>query len=127
MLRSLDAPTREECTAERPRSNTPLAALTLLNDPSFVEAARVFADRILSEGGTNFESRLQFAFAWTLSREANKREIEILKELYTQSLSEFQADPESAKQLTTAGIAPASKHDVAELQLGRPLRERFLT
>lgn len=115
MLRSLDAPTREECTAERPRSNTPLAALTLLNDPSFVEAARVFADRILTEGGDDFESKLKFAFLWTLSREANRQETALLKELYSQSLVEFQADRESATQLTTTGIAPASKHDVSEL------------
>lgn len=115
MLRSLDAPTREECTAERPRSNTPLAALTLLNDPSFVEAARVFADRILSEGGDDFESRIQFAFSWTLSRKATQRELTLLNELFSQSLIEFQADRKAATQLTNTGMAPASKHDVAEL------------
>lgn len=115
MLRSLDAPTREECTAERPRSNTPLAALTLLNDPSFVEAARVFADRILNEGGETFEDRLEFAFAWTVSRPPEPREVELLKTLFESSLKEFQAAPDAAKQLTTTGQSPPSKQDVATL------------
>ena len=50
MMKAMDAPSREECTAQRPRSNTPTAALVLLNDPTFVEAARAFAARILTEG-----------------------------------------------------------------------------
>jgi hypothetical protein len=115
MLRSLDAPTREECTAERPRSNTPLAALTLLNDPSFIEAARVFADRTLSNGGKDFESRLRFVFQWTLSRKPNAKESGLLKSLFEQTHSEFQANPEAAKKLTSTGLAPKSKHDVTEL------------
>src|SRR5438876_8528860 len=56
---SFDAPPREECTADRPRSHTPLQALVLLNDPTFVEAARVFAERILRDGGPTTESRLR--------------------------------------------------------------------
>src|SRR5207237_8438382 len=51
MLKAFDAPTREECTAQRPRSNTPLGALVLLNDPTFTEAARVLGQRTLREGG----------------------------------------------------------------------------
>ncbi len=51
MLKAFDAPSREECTAQRPRSNTPLAALVLLNDPTFVEAARAFAAETLSRRG----------------------------------------------------------------------------
>ena len=62
MLKAFDAPSREECTAQRPRSNTPLAALTLLNDPTFVEAARVFAERIVREGGDADIGRFDFAF-----------------------------------------------------------------
>src|SRR5438874_3804443 len=68
MLKAFDAPTREECTAQRPISNTPLAALTLLNDPSFVEAARVLAARLLREGGTTEAERVRWAWRTVLSR-----------------------------------------------------------
>ena len=115
MLKSLDAPTREECSAERSRSNTPLAALTLLNDPSFIEAARVFADRILTEGGEDFESRLAFACQWTLSRNPTNREVKIFTQLFEENKTVFANDLESAKKLTSVGLAPVSSHDVAEL------------
>src|SRR5260370_32591513 len=61
-LVAFDAPSREECTVERPRSNTPLQALVLLNDPIYVEAARAFAECILRESGSGTESRIQFAY-----------------------------------------------------------------
>jgi hypothetical protein len=81
MLLAFDAPSREECTAERPRSNTPLAALTLLNDPTFVEAARALADRIVHEGGTNTDARLAWAWRQVLSRRPNPRELARLEPL----------------------------------------------
>ena len=81
MLKALDAPSREECTAERPRSNTPLAALTLLNDPTFVEAARAFGQRIVQEGGETDEERFQFAFDWAVSRAPDEVERGILAKL----------------------------------------------
>eukprot|EP00913_Durusdinium_trenchii_P008903 g8369.t1 len=68
MLKAFDAPSREECTAERPRSNTPIAAMTLLNDPTFVEAARVFAARILRNAGPSTDARLDYAFRLAVSR-----------------------------------------------------------
>src|SRR4029079_10507548 len=62
MLKAFDAPTREECTARRPRSNTPLAALVLLNDPSFIECARVLGQRVIADGGKTDSDRVAFAF-----------------------------------------------------------------
>jgi hypothetical protein len=79
MLKAFDAPSREEGSAERPVSNTPLAALTLLNDPSFNEAARHFAHRILNEGGSSDAARLQWAWRETLSRQAVPKEIKVME------------------------------------------------
>src|SRR5262249_5187830 len=79
MLKAFDAPTREECTAQRPVSNTPLQALALLNDPSFVEAARVFAARILREGDD--VARLAWAWREVLSRPISAREQDVLLRL----------------------------------------------
>src|SRR5262245_40485984 len=67
-LLAFDAPTREECTASRIISNTPMQALVLLNDPIFVEAARVFGERIMRQGGPTVDSRLRFAYECTVSR-----------------------------------------------------------
>ncbi len=67
-LLAFDASTREECVVERPRSNTPLQALVLLNDPSYVEAARAFAVRMIREGGTDAKSRIERGFQLALSR-----------------------------------------------------------
>ncbi len=106
MLKSLDAPTREECTAERPRSNTPLAALTLLNDPTFVEAARVFAERMMTEGGGDTSSRIDFAFRHAVSRPPDETERTVLTDLFESSLREYEAAPESAAALIRTGQAP---------------------
>ena len=81
MLKAFDAPRREECTAERPRSNTPLAALVLLNDPTFVQAAEAFAKRILKDGGTSTDSQLDFAFRHAVSRKPDDFERKTLKTL----------------------------------------------
>src|SRR5262249_3705943 len=61
-LAAFDAPTREECTVERPRSSTPLQALVLLNDPTYVEASRVFAARAVKEGGKTDAERIDWAY-----------------------------------------------------------------
>ncbi len=116
MLKALDAPTREECTAQRPRSNTPLAALTLLNDPTFVEAARVFAERIVREGGDTTRSRLDFAFLRAVSRQPDADERRVLGELLASDLAHYQADATAAGELTSTGKAPPAQGlDVAEL------------
>jgi hypothetical protein len=81
MLKAFDAPRREECTAQRPRSNTPLAALVLLNDPTFVQAAQAFAKRILDKGGASTNSRLDFAFRRAVSRKPDDFEHKTLNKL----------------------------------------------
>ena len=83
MLKAMDAPSREECTARRPRSNTPTAAIVLLNDPTFVEAAEAFAQRIQSEGGNSDSERLDWAFQVALSRKPDGDERAILGKLFS--------------------------------------------
>ncbi len=106
MLRAFDAPSREECTAQRPVTNTPLAALTLLNDPTFVEAARVLAARILREGGSTEEARLRWAWRVAVSRAPDPRETASLARLYRSNREVYAADPAAAKALLGTGLAP---------------------
>jgi hypothetical protein len=116
MLKAFDAPTREECTAERPRSNTALAALALLNDPSFTEAARVFAVRILKEGGTSTSERINFIFRQTCSRTADAEEQRVLGSLMEKSLAYYRDHPDNAERLLKIGLKPAPDDlDKAEL------------
>jgi hypothetical protein len=103
---AFDAPTREECTAERVASNTPLQALALLNDPTYVEASRVFAEHILKESGTTAESRIQYAYRRALSRMPSADEASVLLALCKKHFDEFSADPESAMKAITVGQAP---------------------
>ena len=65
---TFDTPTRETCAVRRPRTNTPLQALVLLNDPQFVEAARGFAERVLRDGGASAEARLAYAYRVAVAR-----------------------------------------------------------
>jgi hypothetical protein len=115
-LLAFDAPSREECTARRPRSNTPQQALALLNDPTYVEAARVFAERILREGGADDEQRLDFAFRQTLSRTPTEQERQLLLDLRNQHLETYRGDAAAAERLLSIGARPRSSDlDAAEL------------
>ena len=81
MLKAFDAPTREECTADRPISSTPTAALVLLNDPSFVEAARALAAKILANDMNDDQQRIHWAWRQVLGRAADSGEVQPLAEL----------------------------------------------
>ena len=116
MLKAFDAPSREECTAARSRSNTPLQALTLLNDPTFVEAARVFAVRIMREGGAAADERIAWAYRTAVSRRPEQPVVAALRQLHQHHLAHYQAHVEDAKQLIATGASPvASELDAAEL------------
>lgn len=113
---AFDAPSREECTADRPRSNTPLQALVLLNDATYVEAARALAERILREGGSTIDARLEFAFQRALSRPIRAREAAVLGELVGKHREQFRHDLGAAQQLLKVGARPAPNDlDSAEL------------
>lgn len=114
MLKAFDAPSREECTAERPRSNTPLAALVLLNDPTFVEAARVFAQRVMTRGDD--AARIGYAFRQATSREPDEVERRVLLKLLGKERARYEANPKAAGELVRLGQAPVPKDaDVTEL------------
>lgn len=114
-LLAFDAPTREECTAQRVVSNTPMQALVLLNDPAFVEAGRAFAARILKEGGPTFETRAAFAFRTALTRSPSKAEVAILKKLFAQQRARYAGDRAAAEALLSTGDRPrAQELDVVE-------------
>lgn len=114
-LIAFDAPSREECTVERSRSSTPLQALVLLNDPIYVEAARVLAERILREGGVSPADRLAWAYRQVLSRAPRPEESQVLLELVNRHKAEFAKDKEAAKKLLTTGDKPLTiTGDMAE-------------
>jgi hypothetical protein len=104
-LLAFDAPSREECCAERTRSNIPQQALVLLNDPTYVEAARGFAIRILREGGDSTESRIGWAYRWALQRMPRDEEIQRLSSLVIRHRERYAAEPAAASQLLSVGIA----------------------
>lgn len=115
MLRAFDAPSREECTAQRPHSNTPLAALTLLNDPTFVEAARAFAARILTESAEpSNESRLNFALRLAVCRRPDDHERQVFMNLIEESTAYYRNHPEAAAETVKVGLAekPTALSDV---------------
>ena len=115
-MMAFDAPSRQECTAERATSNTPMQALTLLNDPTYVEVARVFAARILSEGGESIAERINWAYQRVLSRMPQPQELEIMTNLYEKHQTEYTANLDAADALVATGEAPATK-DIASDEL----------
>lgn len=106
MLKAFDAPSREECTVQRARSNTPVQALTLLNDPSFVEAARAFAARIVNNEGKDVSTRVRWAYHEAVSREPNAEITQVLVDLYNSHLAFYQTDPAAATEILKTGLAP---------------------
>jgi hypothetical protein len=103
MLVNFDAPARDECTALRSYSNTPQQALTLLNDPVFVEAARAFAGRLLARPA---DERLALAFRLAVGREIKASERPSLEKLVADQKAYYQSHPEDATKLLKVGQAP---------------------
>lgn len=108
-LLAFDAPSREACTASRPISNTPQAALALLNDPSFVEAARALAQRTLREGGRDDAQRITWLWRRALTRPPAPTERGILANLLEKHRRDYSTDREEAVKLRGVGQAPADQ------------------
>jgi len=105
-MTTFDAPNREVCAVQRPRTNTPLQALVLLNDPAYVEAARNLAQRVLKEGGPDPEARMVHAFRLCVARPPTDRERSVLLDLYRKQLDRFRSDPKAAEALIKVGESP---------------------
>jgi len=113
---AFDAPSREECAAERTRSNIPQQALVLLNDPSYVEASRAFGLRIVQEGGKEPHARLTWAWRQALDRDPQAEEIQALADLQAKLKADYEHDRSAAGTFLKIGQSPAPEGvDLAEL------------
>jgi hypothetical protein len=108
MLANFDAPARDECAAQRVVSNTPQQALTLLNDPTFVEAARLLAARLLREA-TGDDARLRRGYLLAVSREPQPRESSALLDLLQRQREHYRENSSEAEKLLRVGYAPVLK------------------
>jgi len=115
MLKALDAPSREECTAQRPRSNTPLEALVMLNDPSMVDAAVALAGRVLRPSEQTDQQRLIRAFELAAARKPDDYELKSLQQLLEQERSHYSQHNEAAETLV-ASTGPGIDRSVASQQ-----------
>jgi hypothetical protein len=115
-MTAFDAPDRETCLIRRATTNTPLQALVLLNDPTYVECARKFAERLMQESGPAPADRLAHAFRLAVSRHPSAGERQILLGLVQDSLARFRRDVSAAEKLLAVGDSPRDPQlDVVEL------------
>jgi hypothetical protein len=108
-LITFDAPDREICTVRRSRTNTPLQALVLMNDPTFVEAARKLAERAMTEGGKEDSQRIGFAFRLATGRLPRSEELAVLQNVLDQERENYLHDTDSANKLLAVGESPINK------------------
>ena len=101
-----DASARNVCKVRLGATNTPLHALTTLNDPTYIEAARTLAEHALREGGPEPEKRVAFAFRRVLARWPDAAETQLLRASYDKQLAKFSADPKAAETFLTTGATP---------------------
>jgi hypothetical protein len=102
-MTAFDAPSREACRMRRERTNTPLQALVLLNDPQYLEAARALAERAMKEGGAKTEDRLAHLFRLATGRRADAVELSELSAAYQDHLGVYTKGPAAAKKLISVG------------------------
>jgi hypothetical protein len=105
-MQTFDAAGRETCVVREARTNTPLQALTLLNEVTFVEAARVLAQRMMREAGKSPEERIAFGFRVALARSPSPTELQVLVSNYHQHLEAYRKDPKAARKMASSGESP---------------------
>ena len=105
----LDTSDREYCSVKPKHTNTPLQALTLMNETTFVEAARKLAERMLTEGGDTDSARIEFAFRFVATRAPTPAEVQVLVTALADYRREFEANPAAAPASLKVGASPAAK------------------
>ncbi|MCC6510298.1 MAG: DUF1553 domain-containing protein [Pirellulaceae bacterium] len=105
-----DAPNREICTVKRSRTNTPLQALSLLNEVTFVEAAKNLARRMLLEGGSDDAARIRYGFRLAVSRQPRPQEMSVLLDGLAADRRQFQLDVPSAEKLVGKSVGNAEQN-----------------
>jgi hypothetical protein len=105
-MQTFDAPSREICTVRRIRTNTPLQAFVVLNDPVYLEAAQALARRIVRQGGSSTSERVRFGLELCLARNATPQQCAALEQLYDSEVRHYREHPEAAVQLATEPLGP---------------------
>lgn len=115
-MNTFDAPSREECRVRRERTNTPLQALLLMNDPQYIEAARYFAQSIIDSPASEDKTRIESMIERAMGRKSNAAELAIILKDLREHRKEFEANPEEAAKLISIGEKPADeKYNKTEL------------
>ena len=99
---TFDSPSREFCVSRRIRTNTPLQALVMLNDPVYVEAARALALRMVEDGGDVLEDRLLAGYRFALARDPVPAKLAVLRDFYDQAASHYRDNPDDGLALAAA-------------------------
>lgn len=115
-MNTFDAPSREACSVRRERTNTPLQALLLMNDPQYFEAARALAERMIRDGGNSIEERLSYGFKLATTRAPGTEESRELVSVYQDYLAEYRQDSDAVKKLNSIGEFPSAS-DLDEIVL----------
>ncbi len=106
---TFDAPDREACVVRRSRTNTPLQALVLLNDPTYIEASRKLAERLMTDAGATPEERITFAYRLAMARPPKRAEVAVLRRLFEEQLAIYRMDEKAAVKLLSVGEAPRNE------------------
>ena len=109
-MNTFDAPDRSHCMVKRQKTSTPLQSLILMNDPQFVEAARIIAERVMKETEEEVGARITYAFRLLTSRKPTQQELELLIEMYQEQHQKFAQYPEKTKGLLEAGEFPVDRN-----------------
>ena len=102
-MQAFDATAREFCNVRETRTNTPLQSLNLMNDVTYIEAARMLAERLLKEGGTTAEQRIAWAFRLITSRQPSEQEAQVLMRHLDRQKDYFKRNPDEVKKLLAVG------------------------